>query len=349
MGYASEIFLSPPPDNSNCAICHDVLQDAVSMKECGHTFCDECAIACLETKSCPTCRVAVSGTIPNFYARESIDSMQVRCPEGHDDDRSKRTRGDDGEAIPAETCDWTGRCDDFKKHEDVCSFKVIKCGLEGCTHECKRKDMNNHLSGDGFLLHMNLMKEAYQAKLTEVQDNCNASIRETKRALASTKRGLTYTNQELALIKHDLVWTQKELASTNEQIKRLNTRVTDLESTEFKKGIEVCGAGTSEVNGIYVLSEYVDGAPKFVKKGRWHGQEVTFTLFFTFSCLPGDDYRTGFWAISILEHGEQFYYSNTFRHRNCVVLPNDNEEWYIGTAGNRPLPKLSHVHVWLND
>lgn len=134
MGHPVEIFPTPPPDSAICAICHDVLQNAVSMKECGHTFCDECAKACLPTKTCPNCRVGVTGSIPCFYARESIGAMQVKCLLGRsieDDESNKRKRGNEGDATPADSCDWTGRCEDLKSHEDVCGFKTILCDLDG--------------------------------------------------------------------------------------------------------------------------------------------------------------------------------------------------------------------------
>jgi hypothetical protein len=54
----------------------------VAMKECGHSFCDECAKSCLRTKKCPNCRVEVTGLIPNYFATESVGSMMVRCPQG---------------------------------------------------------------------------------------------------------------------------------------------------------------------------------------------------------------------------------------------------------------------------
>jgi hypothetical protein len=136
MGLPVEIFITSPPDSSTCAICHDVLEDAVSMKECGHTFCDHCARDCLRSNSnsCPNCRVQVSGTNPNFFARESIGSMQVKCLNGHsvgNDQANKRQRRNDGEAVLAECVNGLGnvktergKCEDRKSHELVCEFKL---------------------------------------------------------------------------------------------------------------------------------------------------------------------------------------------------------------------------------
>eukprot|EP00956_Cyclotella_meneghiniana_P041736 scaffold237766_cov36-Cyclotella_meneghiniana.AAC.1 len=162
MGHAVDIFTSQPPACYHCAVCHDVLQSAVSFKECGHSFCEECAKACLRSKTRPNCRVEVMGFIPNFIVREAIGSLEVKCLNGGDAS-NKRARGNDGEAVPvlADVCDWTGKCNELQNHEKVCDFKMIRCSVNGCNHECLRKDMNGHLSGgDGFLLHLNLMKRS---------------------------------------------------------------------------------------------------------------------------------------------------------------------------------------------
>ena len=172
MGFAVDIFTSQPPACYECAVCHDVLQSAVSFKECGHSFCEECAKACLRSKTCPNCRVEVTGFIPNFIVRESIGSIEVNCPNGCDES-NKRARGDDGEAVPSTVgCTWTGMCQDLQNHENVCDFKMITCSIDGCNHECRRKDMNSHLSGgNGFLLHMNLMKQSITASYESKMKN----------------------------------------------------------------------------------------------------------------------------------------------------------------------------------
>eukprot|EP00956_Cyclotella_meneghiniana_P018430 scaffold30656_cov62-Cyclotella_meneghiniana.AAC.6 len=174
MGYAVDIFISQPPACYNCAVCHDVLQSAVIFK-CGHSFCEDCAKACfLSTRTCPNCRIDVTDFFPNFIVRDSIGSMEVKCPHGCDES-NKRARGNDGEAVPlACGCNWSGKCEDLQNHENVCDFKMIRCSIDGCNHECRRKDMNVHLSGgDGFIRHMNLMKQSitarYESKMKEME------------------------------------------------------------------------------------------------------------------------------------------------------------------------------------
>ena len=78
------LFVTKPvAENCICAVCLEVMCDPMSLRECGHTFCKECIDTSLTIKvSCPTCRVPVTtGTNPNFFARDTIDALQVRCPE----------------------------------------------------------------------------------------------------------------------------------------------------------------------------------------------------------------------------------------------------------------------------
>ena len=175
-----------------CAICHDVLENATSLKECGHSFCNECIKLCLEsTPSCPTCRVNVEGVSscePAFSCRELIDSMKIRCTNGrdtiqtlqsilgsmhncgNDEESSKKRKRDDtslSDNIEEKVgCDWTGTLKERQQHEGVCEHKIITCSVEGCNHTCKRKDMESHLtSGAGIMLHMDLKVKAMKDQL----------------------------------------------------------------------------------------------------------------------------------------------------------------------------------------
>ena len=191
MGHPTDIFVETPTSGI-CAICHDVLENATSLKECGHSFCNECIKLCLEsTPSCPTCRVNVEGEsscIPAFVCRELIDSMKVKCTNGRDtiqtlqailgsmcshgsgEESSKKRKRDDAslsDNIEEKVgCDWTGTLKERKQHEEVCEHKVITCSVEGCNHACKRKDMESHLtSGAGIMLHMDLKVKAMKDQM----------------------------------------------------------------------------------------------------------------------------------------------------------------------------------------
>ena len=60
-----------------------------------------------------------------------------------------------------------GKVGELQSHGDICSYKVIECGIEGCTLTCQRKDMNAHRSSNEALLrHMELK---YDRKMSEME------------------------------------------------------------------------------------------------------------------------------------------------------------------------------------
>jgi hypothetical protein len=279
MGHPSDIFTSPPSDSYICAVCTDVLEDAVSFKECGHTFCHGCATTCLSSKKCPSCRVKVTGFNPSFIVREVIGSMEVKCPHlneaGVDDQASKRARGNVGEAVlvsSADKCNWVGKCSDLQNHEAVCDFKIVACTIDGCTHECRRRDMNSHLSGDGFLHHMNLMKQNYE-KL--VQDKTQAIVVGYKKETESMKKEIASLKQKVAASDKKIKSMQKEIAS----LKTNNTQANHLSDNEDDFDVMIEGCGIEQVNGGYKRSGEQDGAPKYIKKGFYQGEEAEFTIY----------------------------------------------------------------------
>jgi hypothetical protein len=141
MGHHVEIFTTPPPDSCICAICRDVLNDPIYFKEyCGHTFCDDCA---KDVRSCPTCRKEVNSTVSNF-------SFEVKCPTQFEANESnKRVKNNEGEVVPTSVgCNWVGKIESLHDHEKFCQFKLVACEVEGCDHQCRRKDMASHISGD---------------------------------------------------------------------------------------------------------------------------------------------------------------------------------------------------------
>lgn len=179
MGFPSDIFTSDPAVSCICVICHDVLEKASSLKECGHTFCDACIASSLEASaSCPNCRASVTGANPSYFARDTIDGMEVKCSNWRsgEDATKKRTRCDrDNEgdsAAPSLGCEWKGQLKDLKHHEITCGFKRVKCSVDGCSHTCLAKDMEAHLTnGAAILSHMQLMKYSVGTK-------CNQRIKD---------------------------------------------------------------------------------------------------------------------------------------------------------------------------
>mmetsp|Transcript_29640 Transcript_29640/g.45314 ORF Transcript_29640/g.45314 Transcript_29640/m.45314 type:complete len:471 (+) Transcript_29640:115-1527(+) len=192
MGYATTIFVSEPVDYLLCIICYEVIEDATSCKECCHTFCKECLQKSLDRNaSCPTCRVPVTGTNTNLFAKDAIDGLEINCVQSIDNpdggqSSNKRRRialgdgkndGTNGTIISSGLgCDWKGQVKDLQKHLGECDWQTITCNVEGCGFECKRKDMETHLtSGIGIQMHMDLMKKEIEAdyakKLETIEEN----------------------------------------------------------------------------------------------------------------------------------------------------------------------------------
>ena len=181
MGHPTDIFLIPPASTFVCSICYDVLKDASSFKECGHTFCDLCLDGCVAAAACcPTCRTLVqTGSIPNYLLRDVIDSLEVRCPEWESNgsgDGKKRKRDN-----AASGCGWKGTVSDLHQHRNACGFKIIECGEQGCKHTCQRKDMEYHRSSrNGKLEHMELK---YKRKLKAMEQRTEQRMEKLERRL----------------------------------------------------------------------------------------------------------------------------------------------------------------------
>jgi hypothetical protein len=163
--------------------------------------------------------------------------MMVRCPQGQieEDGGGQRRRSNKGEALPAESCDWTGRCEDLKNHDKMCSYKIITCKLEGCDHECLRKDMSSHLAGDGFIRHMNLMKQSYESKMEDMKQSYESTMEDVKQSISAS---------------------YSEIAEMKQENKSMQKRITDLEARELRAEIIlkviVQDCGIPEINGDYI-------------------------------------------------------------------------------------------------
>ena len=184
MGHPTSVFSPEPSQSTICAICADVLQDACSVKECGHTFCYNCIETSLESSNtCPNCRIEVSGYTPNYFARDTVDELQVLClrkskdgaPSDDNDDGSNKKRKRDNDT---NCCNWKGPLKDLKRHEDTeCGYKTVTCSIVGCEHTCLRKDMESHLSGGaGLITHMTLMQKDHDEKMKQMEQKCDTKI-----------------------------------------------------------------------------------------------------------------------------------------------------------------------------
>lgn len=84
---------------------------------------------------------------------------------------------------------------DLKAHDDTCQFKIIACTIDGCGHECRRKDMGDHLSGGGFLQHLDMMKRSITASCNEKIDTLKLSMQ------ASHDREIAEMKQQISSLK----------------------------------------------------------------------------------------------------------------------------------------------------
>ena len=144
----------------------------------------------LTFRICPTCRVETSGRIPNYFARDSVDELQVICPEvgvDNKDGNKKRKRDDDATNVVNGGCNWKGPLKDLIRHEEnECDYKTVKCTVDGCGHTCLRKEeMESHLvSGQSFLTHIGLMKQSmedkYEQKIKSVEVKYEGQMRHMK-------------------------------------------------------------------------------------------------------------------------------------------------------------------------
>ena len=152
----------------------------------GHTFCSNCIKTSLESSNtCPSCRIEVSGYTPNYFARDTVDELQVVCQnfkdgapsvlcEANADGSNKKRKRDD-----TNCCNWKGPLKDLKRHEDhECGYKTVTCSIVGCEHTCLRKDMESHLNGGaGLVTHMALMQKDYDTKISKVKSEYEERIK----------------------------------------------------------------------------------------------------------------------------------------------------------------------------
>jgi len=222
MGHPTNIFSPTPSENWLCAICADVLRDAC-ITECGHTFCSNCIKTSLESSNtCPNCRIKVSGYTPNYFARDTVDELQVLClrdgapseDDSNDDGSNKKRKRDD-----TNCCNWKGPLKDLKRHEDnECGYKTVTCSIVGCEHTCLRKDMENHLSGGaGLITHMTLMQKDYDKKMKQmeqkiksVEQKCDTKIAKMQSECEEQIKNSEDQTQQLRYIHQCRNWIENK-------------------------------------------------------------------------------------------------------------------------------------------
>lgn len=128
MGYNVQIFADDIDENLLCAICSQVLQDAV-VTPCGHSFCQVCLEYWLSKPgciTCPHCRSAVllGQAKPVLALRNLIFNLRIHC--------IYQNRG----------CNSVVKLDECMRHRDECGYAPIKCA--GCKKDLNKADLPEH-------------------------------------------------------------------------------------------------------------------------------------------------------------------------------------------------------------
>ena len=172
MGHPTAIFLTPPDPNYKCAICLDIMDDPVSLLQCGHTFCRSCLASSLSQsgKSCPECRAAIdvdgksAGGSKKDKRKNAIEKMGnvihsvrvIQCAIGNCMVRCKNAfqlDNDEDDFHPklhpnrsCQSCNWTGPLSSWPTHASrSCPIEVLTCPIMGCGHTCPRHEMKSHI------------------------------------------------------------------------------------------------------------------------------------------------------------------------------------------------------------
>ena len=77
--------------NFSCSICTDLLEDAITLRECEHSFCRGCidnviatSKGCCETLRCPDCRTKFKAkkdvNKPSRFMRNMLSEIKLKCP-----------------------------------------------------------------------------------------------------------------------------------------------------------------------------------------------------------------------------------------------------------------------------
>ena len=104
-------FVQPPPEDTICPVCLDVVEDPHLVECCGHHYCHKCVE---RLRTCPLCRAkGIHAIRDRFFERSHLNVLQVRCCE--------RAHG----------CPWTGQLSELKNHLTDCQWTEV-----GCPHQC---------------------------------------------------------------------------------------------------------------------------------------------------------------------------------------------------------------------
>ena len=198
MGFPVALFADEPPDEDLiCAVCHDVMEAPLCC-QCSHSFCGGCLEKWFErSKNCPSCRRDLEPTMctSNGTMERLILKFQVRCAnkqleEASTEPSRQRRQLDDGNAADDDNdkfdcCQWTGKLENWKKHESECAFRELNCTVQGCHWVGTSRDLKLHMAGETFK-HMELI---LNSKTKEIEKRLEAKFQKK------------YEDQKVALVE----------------------------------------------------------------------------------------------------------------------------------------------------
>ena len=124
--------------NFACTICTDLLEDAVTIRDCEHNFCRLCLDGWIVSQTdesnvpCPECRTLFAKEhdvkVASRFIRNMLIEIRLMCP--------------------FEECGTTVRYDNFESHTHACQCNPAnKVSCAGCDEQCSRQTLEEHTNG----------------------------------------------------------------------------------------------------------------------------------------------------------------------------------------------------------
>ena len=156
MGHPTNIFSPEPSTSCICIICHEVLELASSLKECGHTFCNECIATSLEIVPLRGENKKIGQVLSAFGLGDVNDDTKIRGKF-----RAKMIMW--GFEYDTDHTGWAQRTYERWSHSAFVKEDRLRCRVMICTpdikndvivNKCKREDCNKiraktRISGKG--------------------------------------------------------------------------------------------------------------------------------------------------------------------------------------------------------
>ncbi len=205
VGYSSEIFLSPVPEDLKCGSCTQVAREALLTDCCGEVFCKACIVSV--AKSCPLCGEESFMTVANKRDQRKIAALEVRC------------------ANHEQGCEWTGRLEQFDAHYSECKSKGQP-----------ESDMDWNARTASAMKEMERrLEESIQKQVLSMRDVLQEKIEQKEKRIEQLEAKLRDKDEQLGS------GIQEQLAEKDKQIQELRAQSVQ-DGQNLKKIAEQTGA-----------------------------------------------------------------------------------------------------------